>query len=551
MQNLWDYSKRGKDLSASNLAASQRRIEQEQYDKDNAFNPVNAAVAAAVAYFTGGASLTIPNVATSALAAATAPRGKEDIAGSALGGYTKTSGLQDIGSAIDKGGIQSLATPENASKVIGTVQAWQNKPMEAYASLSQPAPKKELSDFDKTMLNVYTNILSSDKSTDQAKSEAAKGISKIYNIGKLNISNLTGGIQQPQQPEQMVTNFPQGTQQPFQNTTPAVQNIIPQLQQMMRPQEPQAPSPPEGEIFSPTMFQTKPDEKEQLAIEKARAESKAMKAKEALQPIYNQLSNKITQATDANDFDRLNRVLKQASTELSGSKEMQDDISKQVSASLKVLYDRGYKMTQDQFNRSIATSNLEIRDELLKLRKDSIKSANSRNKTIPIGAVQDLSEMKSSVKLLDDLVSKVNNGKIGPVKSIARYNPYDSDVQEFNQMVASIKQVIGKSLEGGVLRLEDEKKYEKIIPKITDTKQTLIKKATNLRRLIEIKHNDALTEFENAEYKTGEIQPINSVSYSMNGTKQKSNTGFVNGKIYVDKNGNRAKYMNGKFVEVR
>ena len=39
-----------------------------------------------------------------------------------------------------------------------------------------------------------------------------------------------------------------------------------------------------------------------------------------------------------------------------------------------------------------------------------------------------------------------------------------------------IKQVIGKALEGGVLRKEDEEKYNEILPTITDTAEVAIRK---------------------------------------------------------------------------
>jgi hypothetical protein len=258
-------------------------------------------------------------------------------------------------------------------------------------------------------------------------------------------------------------------------------------------------------------------------------EEKITKAQQAdtdksLQPLYNQLTNKITEAVMANSFDRLNRISAQSSTGLTGSKELQDKISKQVADATNTLINRGFQMSQAQFNRAMAQGNLAVRNELLNLRKDNLTKTDIKTKTIPIGSVQALSELKTSTKLLDEIVNKIDTGKVGPVQGVNRFNPYDTDVQAFNQLIASTKQVIGKSLEGGVLRLEDEKKYEKIIPKITDTKSTLIAKANNLRSMIETKHNDMLTEFENSGYKINKLQPIQSKYYSSKTDKQGSQT---------------------------
>lgn len=48
-------------------------------------------------------------------------------------------------------------------------------------------------------------------------------------------------------------------------------------------------------------------------------------------------------------------------------------------------------------------------------------------------------------------------------------NPFDTGAQNLQADTARIKQVIGKALEGGVLRKEDEEKYAKILPTLNDS----------------------------------------------------------------------------------
>lgn len=65
--------------------------------------------------------------------------------------------------------------------------------------------------------------------------------------------------------------------------------------------------------------------------------------------------------------------------------------------------------------------------------------------------------------------SNVNNPIIGKIRSL---NPFDTSAQTLQADTARVKQVIGKALEGGVLRKEDEIKYAKILPTISDTEET-------------------------------------------------------------------------------
>lgn len=62
--------------------------------------------------------------------------------------------------------------------------------------------------------------------------------------------------------------------------------------------------------------------------------------------------------------------------------------------------------------------------------------------------------------------SGANNPIIGWLRG---KNPVDTEAQSLQANIARVKQVIGKALEGGVLRKEDEIKYAKILPKLTDT----------------------------------------------------------------------------------
>lgn len=122
--------------------------------------------------------------------------------------------------------------------------------------------------------------------------------------------------------------------------------------------------------------------------------------------------------------------------------------------------------------------------------------------TLPAGETGRLGEFNASFAQLKTLLSGIENPDApqGPISQLRKKNPYDWQAQAKQQLVASTKQLVGKALEGGVLRAEDEKKYEKILPKLGDTYETAIQKTKNLNTMIGNAYKARLDAFENAGY---------------------------------------------------
>ena len=70
-------------------------------------------------------------------------------------------------------------------------------------------------------------------------------------------------------------------------------------------------------------------------------------------------------------------------------------------------------------------------------------------------------------------------------------------------VIDRVKQVIGKALEGGVLRKEDEYKYEKILPTIGDVDSVVASKLQGLEAAIRQRRQTTLDALEDAGYDTG------------------------------------------------
>lgn len=134
-------------------------------------------------------------------------------------------------------------------------------------------------------------------------------------------------------------------------------------------------------------------------------------------------------------------------------------------------------------------------------------NSNQKKAKLPASTVLELSGAQEAIKQLDQMMAGAKDLKTdyGPFNALRTINPYDQEAQDFNQLVATTKQVIGKGLEGGVLRKEDEAKYEKILPSFKDTKEVRIQKAKQLEQMIINKHNTQLQTLSDANYDTGDI----------------------------------------------
>jgi len=115
-------------------------------------------------------------------------------------------------------------------------------------------------------------------------------------------------------------------------------------------------------------------------------------------------------------------------------------------------------------------------------------------------AVSKISDSKTAVDSLKDLkqVLKDNEQYIGPIAGFAALNPY-SDANKAQAKIDLVRQRVGKSLEGGVLRKEDEEKYKKILATLRDTPSTAVSKIDGLIQSLE---ND-ITNFINEQRLAG------------------------------------------------
>jgi hypothetical protein len=173
----------------------------------------------------------------------------------------------------------------------------------------------------------------------------------------------------------------------------------------------------------------------------------------------------------------------------------------------------------EKYRNEILKSNLAQQEALQDYRNKQLQydwavlnQRGQKPRTIPAGSVENLSSTYQGLIQMRDLMDKLpklpKRLTTPGLAQASAINPFDTDAQSFNQYVKTYKQVIGKGLEGGVLRKEDEYKYDQIIPKVGDTAKVLEQKAEQLKQMLLNKYNSDLEYLERAGYDTSDLKTI-------------------------------------------
>lgn len=97
------------------------------------------------------------------------------------------------------------------------------------------------------------------------------------------------------------------------------------------------------------------------------------------------------------------------------------------------------------------------------------------------GASQGQMDAQNAIDMVGRLSSSLSGRQLtGPLKGLMGLNPYATEQQDLQAEIDLARQIIGKFLEGGVLRKEDEEKYRKILPTMYDTQEVAQRKLENL-----------------------------------------------------------------------
>lgn len=114
-----------------------------------------------------------------------------------------------------------------------------------------------------------------------------------------------------------------------------------------------------------------------------------------------------------------------------------------------------------------------------------------------------LSEGNQLSFVLDPLynILESKKGLFGPVTGkLGQLNPYNTAAQTIDDDLRRAAQTIGKYMEGGVLRKEDEEKYRKMLPQLTDTPDVAKNKLEGVTELLKRKQLEYIDSYARAGY---------------------------------------------------
>ncbi len=115
-----------------------------------------------------------------------------------------------------------------------------------------------------------------------------------------------------------------------------------------------------------------------------------------------------------------------------------------------------------------------------------------------------LNDLKTLRSTLEGNESTGTSAAVGAAlpKFVTDLTGVGTSAKQKQAVIDRVKQVIGKALEGGVLRKEDEYKYTKILPTIGDSPAVVKSKLDGLEQALEDKRETFLSSLEDAGYNT-------------------------------------------------
>lgn len=166
--------------------------------------------------------------------------------------------------------------------------------------------------------------------------------------------------------------------------------------------------------------------------------------------------------------------------------------------------DRAFKQQMLAENTNLRRQQM---TEASKQRADAQAQAKRPNET----TVRMLSEAQMMPQVLSDIGGLVQSkpNLFGPAAGrVGALNPYNKEAQQANAQLEAAAQMVGKYMEGGVLRAEDVIKYKRMLPQAGDLPDVANAKLENVRALLTKKYNTDLESLKAAKYDVSGFTPL-------------------------------------------
>lgn len=138
-------------------------------------------------------------------------------------------------------------------------------------------------------------------------------------------------------------------------------------------------------------------------------------------------------------------------------------------------------------------------------------SSREQGRAVTSGDAGRIADLDTSLNDLDTLEKQLGTtgaaSKVGAMlpNAVTEYTGWGLDAKSRQGTIDRVKQVIGKALEGGVLRKEDEYKYSKILPQIGDPPPVAKAKLAGLRAALKQRRQVTLDNLQDAGYEVSKF----------------------------------------------
>lgn len=150
-----------------------------------------------------------------------------------------------------------------------------------------------------------------------------------------------------------------------------------------------------------------------------------------------------------------------------------------------------------------AAENEKNRANQLKIAGMRKRDEGANGKRLPPDKVLSVNEGNTIPTLLSDISKTIENNQdsFGPVSGrLSVLNPWDEKSNTIESQIRAASQAFGRFMEGGVLRKEDEDKYRKMFPNLSDALPVARNKLSIVNRLLSEKQNSNLKALKDAGY---------------------------------------------------
>jgi len=162
------------------------------------------------------------------------------------------------------------------------------------------------------------------------------------------------------------------------------------------------------------------------------------------------------------------------------------------------------QMSQQKMGLDIQKQQVEgmkVQRDLLNLQSGSVGS-----RDLPAAKATELSDIKNSIELLDNLSETVStSGEFGQIRGrIGMINPLDTGAKTVQAQTLQAAQIIGRALEGGKLAEGDIARYQKMLPQTTDSSKVAQNKIDLLKSTLEAQYKGKQEGLSSAGFDVGE-----------------------------------------------